>query len=65
MRIPQNYIQKVKAGVHGLQAFSIFIAGCLSLAVLTKKGGIDGSTGYMFALVSAVWQQQHSKADGY
>ncbi|KAI7090388.1 hypothetical protein KC363_g934 [Hortaea werneckii] len=50
MRIPQNYIQKVKAGIHGLQAFCIFIAGCLSLAVFTKSGGIDGSTGYMFAL---------------
>lgn len=51
MRIPQNHLQKVKAGVHGAQAFCIFVAGCLALAVLTKSGGMSATTGYFFGLV--------------
>lgn len=44
-------MQKVKAGVHCAQAVLIFLAGCLSLAVLTKSGGTSGTTGYYFGLV--------------
>jgi hypothetical protein len=51
MRIPQTQLQNIKAGLHAVQAFFIFIAGCLSLAVLTKAGGSSGATGYMFGLV--------------
>lgn len=54
MRIPQTYIQRTKAGLHFAQAFCIFIAGCLSLDVLTKDGGTGGQTGYFFGLVSTL-----------
>lgn len=52
MRIPQTYVQKIKAGVHFAQAFLIFIGGCLALAVLTKDGETGGQIGFYFALVS-------------
>jgi hypothetical protein len=52
MRIPQTYIQKIKAGVHFVQAFLIFIGGCLALAVLTKDGKTGAQIGFYFALVS-------------
>lgn len=50
MKIPQTYIQKTKAGAHFVQAFLIFIGGCLALAVLTKDGKTGGQVGYYFAL---------------
>jgi hypothetical protein len=52
MRIPQTKPQKLKALVHAVQALFIFVAGCLSLAVLTMSGGSSGTMGYMFGLVS-------------
>lgn len=54
MRIPQTREQKIKAILHGAQAVFIFVAGCLTLAVMTKPGGLSGETGYMFALVRSV-----------
>lgn len=51
MRVPQTYIQKIKAGIHFAQAFLIFIGGCLALAVLTKDGDTGGQVGFYFALV--------------
>lgn len=51
MRIQQTKNQKIKAIVHFTQAFFIFIAGCLALAVLTKDGGTGAQIGYYFALV--------------
>ena len=52
MRLPQTKLQSIKAIVHFVQVFVIFIAGCLTLAVMTKDGGFGGQTGFYFALVS-------------
>ncbi|KAF2714824.1 hypothetical protein K504DRAFT_457020 [Pleomassaria siparia CBS 279.74] len=50
MRVPQSYIQKLKVVAHVFQAILIFIAGCLTLAVLTKDGDTGGATKYYIAL---------------
>ncbi|KAF2841598.1 hypothetical protein M501DRAFT_928620 [Patellaria atrata CBS 101060] len=50
MRIPTGYIQRVKTVFHIIQALLIFIAACITIAVLTKKGETDGRTKYFFAL---------------
>lgn len=51
MRIPQTPMQKLQAGLHIAQAVLIFTTACLTLAVLTKSGGIGGEVWYMFGLV--------------
>ncbi|CZT21416.1 uncharacterized protein RCC_07279 [Ramularia collo-cygni] len=50
MRLPQNKLQRAKAALHGIQAVLVFVAGCLTLAVMTKSGGYGGQTGFYFAL---------------
>jgi hypothetical protein len=52
MRIPQSYIQKCKVVAHVFQAIFVFIAACLTIAVMTKDGDIAGPTKYFFAMVS-------------
>lgn len=42
---------RTKAIVHAVQAFIIFIAWILTIAVYTRKGSNDGRTDYYFALV--------------
>jgi hypothetical protein len=54
MRIPQSYIQKCKVVAHVFQAIFVFIAACLTIAVMTKDGDIGGPTRYFFAMVSNV-----------
>lgn len=51
MRIPQTKLQRVKAGTHLFQSVLVFVAGCLTLAVMTKSGGYGGQTAFYFALV--------------
>lgn len=51
MRIPQTKMQKIKIGIHAVQALLVFVAGCLTLAVMTKSGSFGGETGFYFALV--------------
>jgi hypothetical protein len=64
-RIPQSYIQKCKVGLHALQAVFIFVAGCLTISVMTK-GDIGGATRYYFAMVSTEYQSLSvwKRADG-
>lgn len=50
MRIPQSYIQKCKVVAHVFQAIFVFIAACLTIAVMTKDGDIGGATRYFFAM---------------
>jgi len=50
MRIEQTREQQIKSGLHFAQALLIFIAACLTLAVMTKAGGTGGATGYYFAM---------------
>ncbi|EME82235.1 uncharacterized protein MYCFIDRAFT_43132 [Pseudocercospora fijiensis CIRAD86] len=50
MRVPQNKLQKIKAAIHCTQLLLIFVAGCLTLAVMTKNGGFGGQTAFYFAL---------------
>ena len=52
MRIPQSYIQKCKVVAHVFQAIFVFIAACLTIAVMTKDGPVEGPTKYFFAMVS-------------
>lgn len=54
MRIEQSYFQKAKTLFHTFQALFTFIAGCLTLAVLTKEGGHGGQVGFYFALVGTL-----------
>ena len=51
MRVPQSYIQKCKAVAHIFQALLVFIAGCLTLAVIAKDGPTGSATKYYIALV--------------
>ncbi len=50
MKLP--HLPKVKNALHGVQAFTIFLAWCVTIAVFTKSGKTDGRTKYYFALVS-------------
>ncbi|SMY26677.1 unnamed protein product [Zymoseptoria tritici ST99CH_1A5] len=50
MRLPQNKLQQIKAIIHGVQTLLVFIAGCLTLAVMAKSDGHGGETKYYFAL---------------
>ncbi|KAF2181695.1 hypothetical protein K469DRAFT_713298 [Zopfia rhizophila CBS 207.26] len=50
MRVPQSYIQKCKVVAHVFQILLIFIAGCITIAVMTKGGETGGATKYYFAL---------------
>jgi len=54
MRVPQSYIQKCKVTAHVFQGLLIFIAGCITLAVLTKGGDNGGPTKWYFALVRGI-----------
>jgi hypothetical protein len=51
MKVPQSYIQKCKTVAHVFQALLIFIAGCITISVLTKSGKNGGATSWYFALV--------------
>lgn len=51
MRIQLSYMQTVKASIHGVQLFLIFLAGCLALAILTKAGHTGAQVGFYFGLV--------------
>lgn len=59
MRLPQNKLQRAKAAIHGTQALLVFVAGCLTLSVMTKSGGYGGQTGFYFALVRAAFILHH------
>ncbi|CAK4030942.1 hypothetical protein BST61_czeina44g000420 [Lecanosticta acicola] len=50
MQIPQTKTQRTKAAIHLFQALLIFVAGCLTLAVMTKSGSFGAQTGFYFAL---------------
>ncbi|EMD92614.1 hypothetical protein COCC4DRAFT_130661 [Bipolaris maydis ATCC 48331] len=50
MRIPQSYIQKCKVVAHCFQAVFVFVAACLTIAVMTKDGDIGGATRYFFVM---------------
>lgn len=52
MKLPLFLVQKGKNYIHGFQAFVIFLAWALTIAVFTKTGKTDGRTKYYFALVS-------------
>ncbi|KAK8257286.1 hypothetical protein IWZ00DRAFT_8164 [Phyllosticta capitalensis] len=49
MRLEQSKIQKIKTAAHAIQGILIFVAGCLTIAVLTGSD-TDGRTAYYFAL---------------
>lgn len=50
MRIPQSYIQKCKVVGHVFQILLIFVAGCITISILTKGGQTGSATRYFFAL---------------
>ncbi|KKK15026.1 hypothetical protein ARAM_004664 [Aspergillus rambellii] len=50
MRRPSFNPGRTKNAIHGLQAFIIFLAWALTIAVFTKSGGIDGRSGWYFGL---------------
>lgn len=49
---PSGGLGRTKNIIHFVQAFIIFIAWALTIAIWTKKGGIDGRTGWYWGLVS-------------
>jgi hypothetical protein len=51
MKLNTSYVQKCKTVAHIFQIILIFIAGCITIAVLTKGGETGGATKYYFALV--------------
>ncbi|CAI6333784.1 unnamed protein product [Periconia digitata] len=50
MRINTSYVQKCKTVAHFFQGLVIFIAGCITIAILTQDGEIGGPTRYYFAM---------------
>ena len=48
-----QYYQRVKNVIHAVQALAIFVAWAIIIAILTKRGRIDGRVWYNFALVSS------------
>ncbi|KAL6706735.1 hypothetical protein ACN47E_005277 [Coniothyrium glycines] len=50
MRVPQSYIQKCKVVAHSFQALFVFIALCLTIAVMVKDGESGGATKYFLAM---------------
>ncbi|KAL2818178.1 hypothetical protein BDW59DRAFT_152227 [Aspergillus cavernicola] len=50
MKRPSFNPGRTKNLIHGFQGFIIFLAWALTIAVFTKSGGIDGRTGWYFAL---------------
>ena len=54
LKIPTPSVNpgRIKNIVHGVQAFIIFLAWALTIAVFTKGGGIDGRSAWYWALVS-------------
>ncbi|KIW09258.1 uncharacterized protein PV09_00180 [Verruconis gallopava] len=50
MRQALSTLQKVKTGVHTLQALLIFVAACITLAVFVQQGSTDGRTKWFFAV---------------
>lgn len=70
MRINTSYVQKCKVVAHVFQVLLIFIAGCITIAVLTKGGQTGGATKYFFALVcllalrcGTIWAWEPRPAD--
>jgi hypothetical protein len=51
MRQSLSSLQKVKTGIHVVQALAIFIATCITIAVFVQKGKTDGRTKWFFAVV--------------
>ena len=51
MKLNTSYVQKCKTVAHVFQIILIFIAGCITIAVLTKGGATGGATKFYFALV--------------
>ncbi|KAF2756210.1 hypothetical protein EJ05DRAFT_93498 [Pseudovirgaria hyperparasitica] len=49
-QIAQSYSQKCKIVAHVFQVLFIFVAGCITLAILTKGGYVGGGTKYFLAL---------------
>jgi hypothetical protein len=60
MRVPQSYIQKCKVAMHCFQAVFVFVAACLTIAVMTKDGEVDGATKYFFAMVRCISLESHT-----
>ncbi|KAI4214056.1 MAG: hypothetical protein LQ351_003460 [Letrouitia transgressa] len=50
MRLPENFLQKAKVGLHAIQGFVIFLAWAIIIAIFTKDGTTDGRIKYFFAL---------------
>ena len=48
-----QYYQRVKNVIHALQALGLFVAWAITIAILTKRGKVDGRVWYYFALVSS------------
>lgn len=51
MRIQQSYVQKCKVLAHVFQAILVFVATCLTIAVMVKDGETGGATKYFLVLV--------------
>jgi len=49
-----GHYQRVKNGIHALQALLIFIGAAITIAVFSKGGKGDGRINYYFVLVSSL-----------
>lgn len=57
MKVNTSYVQKCKTVAHVFQIILIFIAGCITIAVMTKGGTTGGALKYYFALVRGTKQR--------
>jgi len=60
MRVNVSYVQRCKATAHIFQVLLTFVAGCITLAVMTKDGDTGAATKFYFALVGilAGWSSE-------
>ena len=54
MKLAVGYVLKEKIAAHIFQALFIFIAWCMTIAILRADGSTDGRTKWYFAVVCNV-----------
>jgi hypothetical protein len=62
MRLETSKLQKIKMALHSVQAILVFIAACLTIAVLSKSKKTDGRIGWFFAMVRTMMRSSSRRA---
>jgi hypothetical protein len=63
MKQSLSTLQKVKTVIHIVQAFSIFIAACITITVFTGPGHSDSRLKWFFTMVCTLQESLHPTAE--